>query len=426
MSGLVSLRPEDDVIEMRLPEAGVVVREWTQYSFSNDFLTPTDGFSFTVAGTLPREVERALLPGTKVELNINGSPQCTGYLDTVDISASRGAGVEFHLSGTDLLGPAVAGTIDPRLKVKPTQTLLDLLVEVFTPFGWSNPDLDFLTNDDINVNIITGQVRGQKSAKGTGKRKPKKTPDQISLDALKPHDSEGAFAFIARVAQRFGLWIWLSAQGDKLIIGHPYFDDPPRYRLVRRRDGKGNNVLSGSVKWDTTDQPSFIVAEGFSGGGPWGHSKLRAVCVNPFVLSEDDDLTTELAKYKPYESVAIAESLERAGATLEFVTRTRALSLKRVKPLYLHDEESKTPEQLACFVRREMSLRTRKSVTARYAVEGHGQDGVPWCINCMVDVEDEITGLVEPMWLKSRTFTKSRSEGTRTELELIRPYTLEF
>lgn len=428
----MSATPEDDVVEMRLSEAGVVLKQWTSYEFNSDFLTPTDGFSFAVgAGKLPDNVARALAPGASVELVINGSPQCTGYIDAIEVAASRDGGTEYRIEGRDALSPAVDGCMDPRFKVVPTATLVEFLADVFAPFGWKDPNTQFLVSDEANVNIITGQVRGVRSktkpavGKSGRKLKPAKSPNQIRLEQLRPHDGEGTFAFAARVAQRFGIWIWLSAQGNSLILGQPYFDDPPRYKLRRTR-GTGTNVLTGSVRWDASEQPSFIVAEGFGGGGQWGRSKLRAICINPFVMNEEDDITQALAKFKPYESVPLSESLEESGRTLEFVSRTRTLTNSRAKPLFLHDEESHTPEQLANFVRREMSLRTRKSVTARYVVEGHAQDGVPWCINCMVDVEDEVSGLIEPMWLKSRTFSRSRSGGSTTSLELIRPYTLEF
>lgn len=427
-----SPRPEDDIVEMRLPEAGVTIDAWTSYEFNSDFLTPTDGFSFSVgAARLPDAVARALAPGQRVELVINGATQCTGYIDAIDVSASRDAGTEYRIEGRDALSPAVDGCMDPRLKIKATSTLLEALVQVFTPFGWSDADTQFLTNDEVNVNIITGQERGVRSRQkpAVGKRgrklKPAKSPNQIRLEQLRPHDSEGAFAFAARIAQRFGIWIWLSAQGDSLILGHPYFDDPPRYTLRRTKAGD-TNVLSGSVRWDASEQPSFIVAEGFGGGGEWGRTKLRAVCVNPFVMNEESDLVAELAKFKPYESIALSEDLEASGRTLDFVSRTRTLTNNRAKPVFLHDEESHTPEQLANFVRREMSLRTRKSVTAKYVVQGHALDGVPWCVNCMVDVVDEVSGLSEPMWIKSRTFSRSRGGGSTTSLELIRPYTLEF
>jgi prophage tail gpP-like protein len=98
------------------------------------------------------------------------------------------------------------------------------------------------------------------------------------------------------------------------------------------------------------------------------------------------------------------------------------------RPLFLHDEESKTQEQLNFFVKRTMSELLRKSLVCHYTVEGHGQnvDGVfvPWDIDRVVEVHDEPGGVDERMWIIGRTFEKSRSGGTFTRLELVRLYSI--
>ena len=103
-----------------------------------------------------------------------------------------------------------------------------------------------------------------------------------------------------------------------------------------------------------------------------------------------------------------------------------------MRPVFLHDDESKTQEQLNNFVRREMSLAVRKSLTAEYTVEGHGQknedDGgfVPWDIDTVVDVLDDVAGIAERMYVVGRGFEKSRQSGTTTRLELIRLHSIEL
>ena len=99
--------------------------------------------------------------------------------------------------------------------------------------------------------------------------------------------------------------------------------------------------------------------------------------------------------------------------------------------MYLHDDESKTQDELNNFVYRQMALQMQHGLRAHYTVYGHGQifgDGgfTPWAVNTVVDVNDEVGGIAEPMWVLSRTFNKSRRSGTTTDLELIRLYSLDL
>ena len=73
-----------------------------------------------------------------------------------------------------------------------------------------------------------------------------------------------------------------------------------------------------------------------------------------------------------------------------------------------------------------MALRQRDGITAHYTFEGHTLQGAPWCVDTIVDVDDDALGLHTRMWVMSRTFEKSRMGGTTTTVELIMPYTLEF
>ncbi len=94
--------------------------------------------------------------------------------------------------------------------------------------------------------------------------------------------------------------------------------------------------------------------------------------------------------------------------------------------MYLHDDESATTEQLQCFIRRELALRQRRSLTYSVEMPGHTQNGKPWAVDTMVTVDDDYNRIHEDLYVLSRTFSKSRQGGTKTHLELIRPGTLEF
>ena len=98
--------------------------------------------------------------------------------------------------------------------------------------------------------------------------------------------------------------------------------------------------------------------------------------------------------------------------------------------VYMIDDEAKTLEALENFVRREMALLQHKSLQVNYTVEGHGQNTpagfVPWTVDTIVEVNDEVAGLHKKLYVLGRTFVKSRDGGTTTQLELIRRNSLAF
>lgn len=417
--------PDKQVIRLRLMEAGVDLTRWTQYSFAGNYLTPADGWSCTVAdGHLDEAQRNGLVTGARVRLYVDNLPLAEGYIDVVEIDADRRSGVTYSIHGRDRLGAVVDAVADPRTKFSDGVTLAEFLKNLFAPFGWNNDDA-FVIDNAANRAVKAGGSRGTPTSKGKKAGRPLK---DFVLHQLKPHDHEGLFRFARRVTERFGLWITVSADGEQLIIAKPDFEQEPRYQLRRRNDGTsgheaGTNILGGKVRYDSTDQPSVIIADGFSGGGEFGRGQNKAFCVNPyFGIDEsgfvDPDVQAVLDKYP--------EALPILMVTQPFTRRARRMP---PRPMFLHDEESKTPEQLAFFVKRTMSELLRKSLTCHYTVEGHGQtDSIgtftAWDVDTVVDVQDEIGGVNERMYVLGRTFEKSRSGGTFTHLELVRLYSI--
>lgn len=415
--------PEGQQIRVRVMDAQVDLTSWTSYSFSSHVLRPTDGWSCTIGdGNLGERQREALVVGARVRLYLDTFPLAEGFIDTVEVSASRGSGVVHELHGRNRLGLAVDAIADPTLQFKEGAALIDVLRELFAPFGWVAEE-HFVADNAVNRDAKTGGIRGTPTTKG-GKKAPKPLKSWV-IHQLKPHNHEGLHAFASRVAQRFGLWIWCSADGEQLIIAAPDFYQEPRYQLRRTLDGT-TNILDGSVTFDVTDQPSIIFADGFSGGGEFGKGQVMAFCVNPYFGVDkngfiSDDVSRLILKYPGAQQVTM---------TVQPFKR-RAIGAP-IRPVFLHDDESKTQEQINNFVRREMSLLLRKSMVAHYTVEGHGivdlEHGrfIPWDIDTVVDVQDDVAGVNERMYVLSRTFEKSRSGGTHTKLELVRLHSINF
>jgi prophage tail gpP-like protein len=350
-------------------------------------------------------VTAAVTIGAEATLSINGHTQGDGYIDEIEQTDDREGGTQITISGRDRLAPMVDASADPMVRFGLNATLVDFIVGVAGPFGWGINDL-IIYNDD-NRAVMQGGVNGTKTTK---KGKPLKS---FVAHLEKPYPGEGAFAFLSRVTQRFGLWVGLSAEGNQLIVSKPNFDQAPSYQLRRLSGSAGvnNNVLSGRTKRSTVEQPSIVIAEGFSGGGEFGKSRIKSIVINPAVSGFVGDI---VAKYP------------EAVQTDLGVTLSETYFSQPVKPLYLRDEDAKTQEQLDNFVKRALALRMRKSFEYHCTVEGHSNSGLPWCLDAVVDVQDELANVSEPLYILDRTFEKSRNGGTLTHLTMVRLGSISF
>lgn len=425
-------QPEEDIVELSCQRTGKSISNWSSYECSSNFFTPTDGWSFTVGNENILKVREAVSVGDRIQIKVNGHIQCTGFVDSVHPRAEVGSGSTWSFEGRDLLAPAVDAGIDPRTQIKPTMTLQDVLEAAISPFFPGS--IEFTEDNLANLNVMTGQTKGKKYSKTTttprGKQRGGKLLKAYGVDMLKPHMSESAFEFAQRIANRFGLAIWLSADGASVVVGHPRIEagqETVPFRLSRiSSDGSQNNIISGGCDIDMTDQPSCIIADAASGGGTFGRSKTIARIANPLTAYDEDgfllpEVSALFAKY-----ANATEFVHTSYPKLRNVVDTRVS-----RPLWLHDEESHTEDQLEGYIRRELSLRLRRAVVGHYRAMGHGQriDGkfTPWAIDTQVYVQDEQSGVDEMMWLQSRKFHRGAgSSGTYTDLELIRLGSLEF
>jgi prophage tail gpP-like protein len=398
--------PDLDVFEMRLPDFGISVSNWISYSYNENFLTPTDGWQFEMDGeSAPPALLDALETCPKVQFSINGHLQSSGRVSHHESDASTDGGWLIRIEGRDILGPMVDGHVDPSLNFTESMTLNDVLDTVFADFGLNS----FTIENDTNLNVITGQKRGKKTSKRGRALK------SFTIHQLKPYPKEGAFAFVSRISQRFGLWLWPSADGQTIVVGKPDFDQAPIYKMRRKRalgESQFNNIVRGPAIRDYASQASCILASGYGGGGEFDKATLRVGVINPGIETNFAPI------FKKYPKLKFIQPTVHGIVTFQD---------DHARPLYLHDDESKTPEQLENFALREMALLTRRGLTCRYSFVGHSIGGVPFAVNTIGDVDDDPGNVHSNMWVLSRTLSKAAGKsGTTSNLELIRPGTLFF
>jgi prophage tail gpP-like protein len=443
---LVEGGKQDDQVILYLTDSGLTLDRFVSYSFDSNFLEPTDAFHLVTGGKENPSLElvEALVPGAEVKLYVNGTPQAVGYIDDVTFDASPHGGRTMTITGRDVFAPVVSAGADPyKLKFQPTQTVADFVEKIFGQFGFTNFDDD----DAADRSIKTGLNKARYS-----KKKGKPLKKFALAQQLKPNPGEGTWQYVDRVVTRSGLYVWPSADGTTVICSTPDYDQVPVAHLVRHIGDNVSNIESGGVACKTVHQPSIIVATGFSGGGEWSRAHHKVLMVNELVGFDNSKFGT-VPYQDPYNRTGLSsgayvyvnrdviqviqDNLDGYLIPARFTTFPDAFARpqKRAKPIFMHDEESRSLEQLINFVQRKMSQCQKDMYIGTYTVKGHTFDDgqgnkIPWTVNTMVGVEDEDTkfngtSFSNPMWVMGRTFVKSRA-GTFTHLHLILPHTLEF
>ena len=218
---------------------------------------------------------------------------------------------------------------------------------------------------------------------------------------------------------------WPAADGQTLVVSKPDFDQDPRYGLVHRTDAGGtgqNNVLDGDVVVSRRDQPTIIFASGNGGGGEFAKQTLKGGIINPLITNGADLYAPILQAYPTVNFTTLAQ-----GISIPPVNNWIPFVDPNARPLYLKDPESHTQEQLGNYLRRELALRMQKALTAHYTIEGHKLNGQPVCVDTIISVEDDVSGLHMPLWISERHFTKAAGDtGTKTRITGILPGTLQF
>jgi prophage tail gpP-like protein len=427
--------PDDEEITVAF-EGGGVIDHFTAYSFDEEFGNPCPSFSLEIGDDQAYVLAGSIAVGQKLTLSINGKVQANGTISNAQLSYSRGSGHTLHLSGYGLMRNVVNSCMDPETKIVAGTTLEGAIKRIFNDYGFKKFDI----NDDANRNIITGSDVGYKISGSRLKAQVHNLQRQIN-HILSPKHGEGSYEFVARVAKRFGLHLWLSADGETVIAGHPDYDSPSLYKLyhnLKDPDRAYNNVLEGSASIDWDNQVSMIIAEGSSGGGNFQKTSSKIIMLNEFTAIDYAALlfgktnainqgVLDLVKRYKNKGSKLLGTRKGIIANLPTIAMTGGSATSGTfKPSFLYDQYSHNTRELEFFTRRKMSELQTKFFTLNYTVAGHSNQGSVWAVNTMCSVEDNSLQAKGNFWIKRRTLSKSRSGGTTTRLELLIPYTLDY
>jgi hypothetical protein len=432
----------------------VEFERFLDYRYSENYLEASDSLSFTIdARELSKGDAAVLVPGAVVQPCVNGNVQSHMILDEPAATCSRDEGNVVRVECRDWHSIFVDSQVDPQVRFVPSMTVLDVIVAAYSSV---KPDIDVYADSIANVNVITGRSSSLQStstdvqvatatlrslqAKGASANqiaqaqsdlraaqqaafsqraaltKKGKQSKHFVLGEEKPYPNEGLYAFVSRVCQRFGLWVRPQVDGQSLTVAAPNFDQPARYGLLHALDASSvnNNVEKGHFAPNRRDQPSILFASGFGAGGNFAKSRLRAYCLNPAINADN---SVFLNRYSDVPAIDVSDLAYFAP-----------LAEASPRPAFLYDAESHNQEQLEAYLRRELCLRLRKVLAARYEIMGHELNGQPVAVDTIVSVRDDqpTAQWNGPLWVLARQFDKSPRSGAKTTLDLCLPGSLAF
>jgi hypothetical protein len=418
---------ENDTISLQFPVEGIKIDNWTSYVFESDYFVPSDQFSFELSDDRAEQLKNKINIASPVELVINGQVECKGMVERIDFSYENGT--KLKLTGRDILGIVCDGTMPPNIKITDTNTFEDALFEAFKTAGWSKDKIAF-----VNFNNFA-DFKPETSQKGSGRRKGKQIGHQ-----LKPHKNEGFMEWALRICKRSGWNIKLTPNGEYIHIGSPSYEtmsiDPI---LVHRiTNSENNNVLGGELLIEWRRQPSYIIGEATGAGGNFRKGINTVFVPNSCLIDQSKTILFEYGKLSAGmkwvdQNQQLVDSLPKLLKDLFPKTAVEANtpeSFRKTRPLYEYDDESKTMADLQYIMMHRMADFQNSFFQLNYSVDGHSYkvDGsvYNYAINSMCKIVDETYDFDNHFWIQKRTFTKSRSGGTRTELSLRLPYLYVF
>jgi len=416
---------------------GQRIDTWTEYRVESDLLVPADGFDLTISlpagrgASSSREFDRVrelCAKYAEVQLYIGADVtggsrrralQLTGRIDDREIDVSRERGSVIHVSGRDLAGYLTDSDAPPNLlrELGDDATFFDLVRAAVAPWG-----LSVISDQTASRNLRTGAAgltpgqrldveaavaqgiprafatqaivrraaREQKpvadvvgvepSARARARSSSGMTPSDVERQTVaeaSPHVGESVWSYLERHAQRLGCMMWMSPRGE-LVVAAPNYGSDPLYTFIQRKRSTAEsptNVLHMGRRESGGGQYSKVTVYGRAHGSDVSRSRIHATV-------EDTSVPFRREKVEHRADCTTVDAARRAA--------------KRI-------------------MREELAGADVLTVTA----PDHGMGRYLYAIDTVANVIHEHSGLDDRRYITSRTFTRSRDAGTRTELRLI-------
>lgn len=367
------------------PDIGRETRNITEWSIDSDWLVSTDEFSFVYAE--PDAPDRIFgLECQPVTLTVGDAGQLAGRIDVTEIGR-RGAAVA--CSGRDYIADLVECNVDPSLVIKDQMTLQAALKLAMSPVG---------------INVVLGDAKVMRDVRSGRSARAKAPPDFLSLKLqdLQPDSEQGIYEWANRIVARHGATIQPTLRRNEINVVAPNYDQEALYQIRRTRNpGGANRVKEAYATRDFARFPTFTIIRGQGAGKD--------------VSGKDADNTSA--------------SINSAGLTPETI-EVSAFGRRKPKPhgddadgylyrlLSLHDRTATNKTQVNAAAFRAIWDRLKDTLLYTATLRGH-QDpdtGAIYTPDTIIDVQDDVAGVREKLWIKQRKLSYDPRGGAETQI----------
>ena len=425
-----------DIVSLEV--GGQTIDRWVSYRVDSDVFVPADAFDLQVDVPVSDRGEMLSLtaPGAPVKLYVERlqrdgtrrrSLQLTGIIDKRSMEVSRSGGLAVKLTGRDRASLLTDANVQPGIICDShSDRLLDLLAAAVEPYS-----IEIIADDSAERSLMTGErsarpvtalerrearaagvpvaqytrgrmeraraagqpldevlgVTADSGARFASGHAPSDV-ERLTVREARPNAGETIWDYFKRHLERFGLMLWMSADG-KLVVGAPDWNQEASYRFVRRthpRPGDPNTIMSGGLEESTLNSYSHVVVMGRASASEDGpRERVCVTTVNPDWPADQPD-----------------------------------------RPRYVRDPRIRTEEEAGRRGLAELAGGRAKQYALKYEVDGHGQSDLLYAQGTTAYVEDERLGVVGVFYIAGRELSGERGEGARTTIRMIKLRSFEL
>jgi prophage tail gpP-like protein len=362
---------------------GKVIEGWSEYQVELDMLQPADAFSLSI-GPARKAVVDLCCPDAEVRVILDGTTILTGYIDEPERTVGRG-GSKIAIRGRDKSGRLVDESA-PLVSFGST-SIQELAKQMAAP--WFD---DVVLSNTKNRDLLRGYDEdGAPLARAS--REPAIDTAPKAKRKVSPGDTR--WKVLEHFLTMAEVLAWSTGDGRHLVIGLPNYDQEPQYRFFLPKEGSAREAEGNVLDFGYTNS----VAERYS----------RIVVLGMATDEDDED--------HEHYVVARGEAKNGPGAHGE------GKDFARQKELTIADDDVHDARDAQMKAAREMAVRDGAGRRIKLKVQGHDQEYRPgqrvlYAPDTMAQVEDEEMGTKAAYLVTAVTFSRSRSSGEETTLQL--------
>jgi len=366
---------------------------WQQYTIDSDLLTPADAFSLRFpnhGGAMAGKVKCF----DQVQVLVDGVLQMTGYVDEVAYSSNSREGAFVEVTGRDAFGQLADVSAEPKTYHGVTLLqLATLLASNWVPSWDVHNELNrtrLLVARRKLATLRKAAGRLQGTAAATASTTEADSIEEMQRRAalnlaavrrrvyhkVKVEPGESIYDVLQREATKANLLLWMAADG-RGVMATPNYTQAPVFRLWNRSDADArlNNITSANVIQ--------------SGREVYGTYRALAYSGNT-------------------SSLFGSGSRHRSEVTDSDAPSERLL---------VYQEDAHTTGELKDRNVREKNRRAFERQRLEYEVRGHYNSGLPWQVDTLCQVDDQINGVQGAYYVVGRRFV-ANEQGQSTVVTL--------